>query len=189
MYKKIDLNNGLFTNLISEKSPIAFQLLFKLYRSKLLHFAKNYITIKEDAEEIIQDVFVKIWKNETIYSNFNAYIYKVTRNACLDYLRKKKLTLSIENNLSQIEASINYNALEDEITSALIEKELEEAILGAIEHLPKKCKNVFIMSRMDGLKHKEISKELNISTKTVENHIGKALKFMRLHLREFLTFF
>ncbi len=189
MSNKVDLNNDLFLNLINDKSPIAFQMLFKLYRSKLLHFAHSYISNKEDAEEIIQDVFVKVWKNETIYSNLNGYIYKVTRNACLDHLRKKKLTLNIENNLSQIEASINYSALVDDVTSSIIEKELENAVLEAIEYLPKKCKNVFVLSRIDGLKHKEISKALNISTKTVENHIGKALKFMRLYLREFLTIF
>jgi len=189
MKEKVDINNDLFLNLINEKSAIAFQLLFKLYRIKLLHFAYGYISNKEDAEEIIQDIFIKIWNTENIHTNLNGYIYKITRNACLDYLRKKKLTLNVENNTSQIIASINYNALADDLSSQIIERELEDAILKAAEYLPEKCKNVFLLSRIEGLKHKEISKELNISTKTVENHITKALKHMRLHLRDFLTFF
>ncbi len=189
METRADLNNNLFLSLVNEKSAIAFQLLFKLYRAKLLHFAYSYVSNKEDAEEIIQDVFIKIWKNTTIHTNFNGFIYKVTRNACLDYLRKKKLTLNIENNLLQIEASINYRALADDAASSIMENELEDAILNAVEHLPEKCKNVFMMSRIEGFNHKEISKELNISTKTIENHITKALRHMRLHLRDFLTLF
>jgi len=184
---RADLNNGIFLNLVNEKSAIAFQLMFKLYRAKLLHFAYSYISNKQDAEEIIQDVFVKIWKTNTIHTNFNGFIYKVTRNACLDYLRKKKLTLNIENNFQQIEASINYNALADDSASKIIENELEDAILNAVEYLPEKCKNVFVKSRIEGLSHKEISKELNISTKTIENQITKALKQMRLRLSDFLT--
>ena len=189
MKQKIDLNNDLFLNLINEKSAIAFQLLFKLYRTRLLHFAHSYISNKEDAEELIQDIFVKIWKHDSIHTNLNGFIYKITRNACLDYLRKKKLTLNIESNLSQIEASINYNALADDAASVIVETELENAILHAVEYLPEKCKNVFMMSRIEGLNHKEISQELNISTKTIENHITKALKVMKVHLRDFLPFF
>ena len=188
MKTNIDLHTDTFIKSINEKSPSAFQLLFKLYNAKLLHFTFSYIPNKQDAEEIVQDVFIKIWKNETILTNLNGYIYTVTRNACLDFLRKKKVTLNIENNISQIEASINYNALSDDTAAFIIEKELEEAVLQAIEYLPKRCKDVFILSRIEGFKHKEISKELDISTKTIENHITKALKHMRLHLRDFLTF-
>tara|TARA_R110001583_G_scaffold165450_1_gene318160 strand:+ start:238 stop:801 length:564 start_codon:yes stop_codon:yes gene_type:complete len=183
-----NINNQVFIDLLNEGNANAFQLLFKLYRSKLLYISKNYISNKEDAEEIIQDVFLKVWSNKNIQSNVNGYLYAVTRNACLDYLRKKKLTLNIENNTQQIEACINYAAFADDLASSIVEKELEEAILVGIEFLPDKCKDVFVMSRIEGLKHKEISKELNISTKTVENHITKALKHMRVYLREFLPF-
>ncbi|MGM5470027.1 RNA polymerase sigma-70 factor [Flavobacteriaceae bacterium LMO-SS05] len=188
MITKAEINNDLFITLIKEKSAVGFQLLFTLYRAKLLHFAYGYVSNKEDAEEIVQDVFIKLWKQEDIHTNFNGYIYKVTRNACLDYLRKKKLTLNIENNTVQIEAAINYAALADEQSSLLIENELEQAILKAIDQLPEKCKNVFILSKIEGFKHKDISKALNIRPKTVENHMTRALKFMRVSLKDFLTF-
>jgi len=189
MNNNLNINNSEFIDLINEGDANAFQLLFKLYRSKLLFIANSYISCNEDAEEIIQDVFLKVWSQKNIQTNINGYIYAVTRNACLDYLRKKKQTLNIENNTQQIEASINYKAIADDLASSIIERELEEAIMNGIEFLPEKCKNVFVMSRIEGLKHKEISKELNISTKTVENHITKAIKHMRLYLREFLSFF
>jgi RNA polymerase sigma-70 factor (ECF subfamily) len=188
MKNNVNLNNDQFLSLINERNSEAFHLLFKLYRSKLLHFAYGYVSNKEDAEEIIQDVFIKIWRTENIHTNINAYIYKITRNACLDYLRKKKLTLNIENNTSQLEATVNFNALADDFASKIIEKELEEVILEAADLLPHKCKNIFLLSRFEGLKHKEISEKLDISTKTIENQMTKALKHMRLYLRDFLSF-
>ncbi len=113
---------------------------------------------------------------------------KLPRNACLDYLRTKKQLLNIENNLNQLEASINHTAFSDDTASLLIEKELYEAVLKSIDLLPPKCKDVFVKSRIEGLNHKEISKKMDISTKTIETHITKALKHLRVSLREFLPF-
>ncbi len=182
--------NSIFIKNINEGDQEAFKILFELYYAKLLYIASNYISSREDAEEIVQDVFLKIWKNrKSITTNLNGYIFKVTRNACLDHLRSKKHKLSISNNILQLEALLNHNALADQMTSTIIEKELEARIQISIASLPEKCKRVFIKSRIEGLKNKEISEELNISIKTVENHMSKALKHMRLHLREFLSIF
>ncbi|WP_242203085.1 RNA polymerase sigma-70 factor [Aestuariivivens insulae] len=182
------INNEDFINSINEGDVAAFEILFNLYQSKLLFLASNYIANREDAEEIIQNVFIKIWSKKNIKSNLNGYIYTLTKNACLDYLRTKKQQLNIENNLLQLEASINYNALSDDAASLVLERELNEAVLKSINLLPEKCKDVFIKSRIEGLKHKEISKKMNISPKTVENHLTKALKHLRVSLRDFFHF-
>lgn len=177
-----------FITLINNGDVLAFETLFKLYRSKLLYIASQYVSSKEDAEEIIQNVFLKVWTKKNIQSNINGYLYSITKNACLDHLRSKKQQLQLDNNLAQLEASINYNALSDDSASLIIEKELNVAILKSIDLLPPKCKDVFVKSRIENLKHKEISIEMDISTKTVENHITKALKHLKVTLREFLPF-
>lgn len=190
MKNDFNINSSNFIKDINKGDKGAFKLLFELYYSKLLYFAQSYTSNKEDSEEIIQDVFVKIWnKRDKINTNINGYLFKVTKNLCLDYLRSKKHKLNNSNNMVQLEAYINYNALADKITSTIIEKELEQKILTSIELLPEKCKRVFVKSRMEGMKNKEISSEMNISVSTVENHMTKAIKHMRLHLREFISFF
>ncbi len=179
-----------FIKNINEGNEEAFKVLFELYYGKLLYFAQSYISNKEDAEEIVQDVFVKIWKKRRkIATNINGYLFKTTKNACLDYLRSKKNKLNVSGNLVQLEALLNFHALSDNDASSLIKKELEQKIQAGIELLPEKCKKVFVKSRIEGLKNKEISDELDISVKTVENHMSKAIRHMRLHLREFMSCF
>ncbi|WP_226293995.1 RNA polymerase sigma-70 factor [Aquimarina algicola] len=190
MNRESQITSDFLIKNIREGNEEAFKILFELYYSKLLYVAQNYISNKEDAEEIVQDVFVKIWKKRADISiNINGYLFKSTKNSCLDYLRSKKNKLSRSNNTLQLEAVINYNALSDSSASLLLEKELEQKIYASLSLLPEKCKRVFIKSRIEGLKNKEISDELDISIKTVENHMSKAIKHMRLHLREFLSFF
>ncbi|UNY97528.1 RNA polymerase sigma-70 factor [Zhouia spongiae] len=187
----LDINNQCFINLLREGDDEAHELLYRLYYDKLLLVANSYLNNKEDAEEIIHDVFVKLWrkKNElTIKSSVNSYLYSMTKNFCLDHLRKNKRRLSATDNIIQSEAYINFKALSDDISTKIIEEELEHHIQQAIASLPEKCREVFTKSKVYGLRHKEISEELDISIKTVENHMTKALKHMRLYLREYLPF-
>lgn len=186
----VEIDNAIFIDLLNKGDDKAFETLYELYYNRLLHVAKGYVGNLEEAEEIVQDTFLKIWKKrKKIDSNINGYLYKVTRNSCLDFLRKNKSRIRLHDNFDQKEGWINYISLKDDVASLLIEKELEAQIMVAIELLPEKCRYVFIKSRVEGLKQRDISKELNISINTVENHISKALKHMRLHLREYLTLF
>ncbi len=165
-----------------------FDVLYDLYYQKLYIFAYSYISSKEDAEEIIQDVFVKLWKNRnklSSVSNITGYIYKVTRNSCLDFLRTKKNVLAIESNMLQQQNLLNLHALSDDPSSLIIEKELEAQIMMEISKLPEKCRTVFVKSRIEGLKHKEIAEDLEISTKTIENHISKALRLLKKRFKDF----
>jgi len=169
-----------------------YDLLFKLYSAKLLGIALNYLPAKEDAEEVVQDVFLKLWKKKDylkIESNITGYLYKMTRNACLDVLKHKRNVIHIESYGVYKENILNYNALANDAASNIIEKELEKIIEESIAKLPEKCRKVFIKSRYHRLNHKEISQDMSISTKTVENHITKANKLLKVSLREFLSLF
>ena len=167
--------------------------IFNLYYPRLLFFAKSYVKHHEDAEEIVQDVFVKLFASDKatlkVKSSLNGLLFTMTKNACLDFLRKKKHTLYIDDNSLQKEYLINYKAMDDKESMQIIERELEEQIKLAIAQLPEKCRNVFVKSRFEGAKNKEISEDLNISIKTVENHITKALKHMKEKLSDYLYFF
>lgn len=189
--KAFDINKKPFLTQINQGNVEAHGLLFKLYYDKLMHVAYSYLNNKEDSEELVQEVFVKLWekrKSINIDTSINAYVYNMCRNLCIDHLRKKSRKLSIESSISQEESLINYRALSDDSSSAIMEKELWSQISLALEGLPDKCKQVFTKSRFEGLMNKEISEELDISIKTVENHMSKALKHMRLYLREYLPF-
>ncbi len=188
--RSTDIN--ILLSLIKKGDKLAYRSLYDVYYPKLLHIAKSYVANKQDAEEIVQDVFVKIWKKKQaieVNTNINGYIYQITRNACIDFLRAAKNRLSMQNNMEQLEAALNFYALSDDSASHILEKELKHQILTAIEALPDKCKSIFIKSRMEGLKNIEISKELNISKKTVEGHISKAIKHLRMHLKHYFFFF
>ncbi|WP_394750171.1 RNA polymerase sigma-70 factor [Spongiimicrobium salis] len=186
----LKIDNAIFIELLHKGDDKAFEALYELYYNRLLHVAKGYVSNLEEAEEIVQDTFLKVWKKrKKIDANINGYLYTTVRNSCLDFLRKNKSRVRLYDSFDQKEDWINYVSLKDDVASLLIEKELEAQIKIAIDLLPEKCRNVFIKSRVEGLKQRDISEELNISINTVENHISKALKHMRLHLREFLTLF
>ncbi|CAM4323935.1 RNA polymerase sigma-70 factor [Zobellia nedashkovskayae] len=190
-YKTI--KSELSTHSLNINSDAEFEFIFNLYHSKLLHIANNYVIKKEEAEEIVQEAFIKLWQKRRDLNlqpnKINDYLFIMVKNGCLDHLRKKKRQLSLHGPTQQIEDRINYNALSDDVATSIIAKELTEQIVQAIDLLPPRCKNVFVKSRVEGLNHKEISEKLQISTKTIESHMGKALKHMRFHLQEYLHLF
>jgi len=176
---------------LREGDEVAYETLFRLYYAKLLHLAKNYLVYQEDAEHIVQNIFLKLWEHKSKFTqvtNINNYLYTMCKNACLDQLKHEKIKVKYATHVVQ-KNSIHTAFMEDEAASLLLENELENQIFKSIELLPTKCKQVFMKSRIEGLNHKEIATELGISKKTVENHITKALGHMRLQLKEFLTLF
>ncbi|WP_072994753.1 RNA polymerase sigma-70 factor [Pseudozobellia thermophila] len=167
-----------------------FNIMYGFFKPKLFVIAHSYIASKEDAEEIVHDVLIKLWERRhsiNITTNYTAYIYRMMRNACLDYLRTRKNKLSKELSADQQEFWLNYSALADDASSDIIANELHRLVDRTIQHLPDKCKKVFMKSRFEGMAHKEISRELKISTKTVENHITKALRELKSALKEHLS--
>lgn len=168
----------------------AYEKLFLLYYDKLLHIAKGYIGTKEDAEGVVQNIFLKLWDKKTDFtsiSNVNNYLFTMTKNACLDLIKHRKVKNSFTQEYVAINSDLQQQFIADEETSAFLEKELEQRITKAIELLPKKRKVVFLKSRFEGMKHAEIAESLGISQRTVENHISNSLQHMRLQLKEFLS--
>ncbi len=174
-------NNNNIKNVISDKKK--FEIIFKKYYQQLCAFAYNFMEDLQDAEEIVQDVFVDIWNNNkiNIKISLKAYLYTSVKNKCLN--KKKHILVREEykeENKKNLEQS-NFN------TDQKIEaSELERKIRNLIEKLPLKRQKIFILSRYNGLKYKEIAKKMNISVKTVENQMSSALKFLRKELVEYI---
>ena len=158
-----------------------FEALFRSHYESLHIFAKSFIADPDQAEEIVQDVFFKIWEKRhqlDITTSIKAYLYSSVRNTCLNYIKHLKVRagyadFAMNNNsetFSDVDEQVEYS-------------ELEEKIRALMESLPEQCQRIFRMSRFDGKKQREIAEELGISIKTVENQMGRALKVMREGLK------
>lgn len=161
-----------------------FEAVFRELFIPLCRFAYTFLKDQDISKEIVHDVFVRIWeKKDEIHLDtpLKSYLYTSVRNRSLNYLR--------DNSKIVKEDISNYHDLtKDSMEQAdILElQELEERINISLNNLPEKCAQVFRMNRFDGLRYKEISKKLNISVKTVETHMSKALKLLREDLKDLL---
>jgi len=154
----------------------AFRELFSSYYRPLSVFALKYVGDLESAKEIVQDFFVHLYQNRqslTIRSSLKSYLFQSVRNKSLNHIkqiqtRKKHL----DQYESEQEGTVN-------IENKIIETELEHQIFNIVENLPPQCKNIFTLSRVEGLSNKEIAEKLGISKRTVETQISNALKALR----------
>lgn len=161
-----------------------FNDLFNKHYQELCRVLLPIVKDKDAIEDIVQDVFVKLWirrEELEINTNFKAYIYKAVVLRSFDYLRKQKTVHAAQSELKIVQSQ-SYNSVEDSIQ----EKELTTAIEKGMEEMSESMKSIFYMSRFGGLKNREIAEQLNISIKTVESNMGKALKIMTEHLKPYL---
>jgi RNA polymerase sigma-70 factor (ECF subfamily) len=166
----------------------ALELLFSIYFPRLNDFARNVVKDGVISQDIVQDVFVKVWekKDEIESINMEAYLFRLVRNRCIDYIKHLKV---VNNRMQEIQISSKYEELYriDFIGNepyVLIEQELKLKIEKTIQTLPDRCREVFILSRMNGLKNKEIAEKLNINIKNVERHLSRAMQSFRENLSE-----
>ncbi len=162
----------------------ALEMLFHDYYEPLCQYAFSFLNDREDAEEVVQNSFVRIWekrKEISIQTSAKAYLYRMIRNSCLNEIQHQKVK-SQHQELTKMDSS----GMEQASDAMAIRGELEQKIRFAMEKLPEQCRIVFSLSRFEELKYKEIAAQLNISVKTVENQMGKALKIMRQELKEYL---
>lgn len=155
----------------------------------LYNYANGYTNNDENTREIIQDVFLQLWDNRQKLkddSNLNAYLFTLTRNRCIDLIRRERLRLQFNKDKQQEynRLSENFYALNDPILDDIFASELEHEIDLVIDNLPEQCQKVFNLSRKEGLKNREISEKLNLSQKTVESHISKALRTLRKAIKQ-----
>jgi RNA polymerase sigma-70 factor, ECF subfamily len=166
-------------------NEISFEQLFRSEYKGLCFFALRYVRDMEAAKEIVQDSFLSLWeKRESIdlEKSVKSYIATSIRNKCLNYLRHNKKYYH-----DLLPDDIQNGNLFFESNDLLMETELQARINKAINELPDKCREVFLLSRYDNLKYNEIAARLQISVKTVETQMSKALQLMRQRLSDYLA--
>lgn len=160
-----------------------FDYIFHYYYSGMVVFAMKYTNSKGLAEDLVQDIFIKLWTRRTqitITTSLKAYLFSALRNRCIDYLRRENRR-GLKENESMADKEVPLNP-----QSLLVEAELRELINTAIGKLPPACREIFIMNRFEGLIAAEIAEKKGLSVRTVEKQIGNALKRMRKHLSPYL---
>lgn len=158
-----------------------FEALFRENHAHCLAFATHYTGDPHVGEEIVQQVFLRLWEKRdsiTINGPVKAYLFSAIRNTAISQWRKDTVRSEKENGYgSSKEASVQAG---EEV------RELELLYRQALERLPERCREVFVLSRQQNLKYAEIATAMNISVKTVENQMGKALKILHKELKEYL---
>ena len=161
----------------------AYKMLYQQYAPRLLAFSKKYLQSTEDAEEIVQEVFIRIWeKRDNVDENqsFSSYIFQAAKNRIFNGFRKMvNAQAYLDFVLYSNPTSINHT--EQEVEYREVEAKAKEAVAG----MPPKRREIFLLSREQGLKNREIAEKLNISIKTVENQMGQALKYLKNELKEY----
>lgn len=160
----------------------ALEELFNYYYPRLYQFSRSFLKLEEGIDDILQEVFIKIWKNRAnIRSSetFNPFIFAITRNLLLNELRSRLSKQKIKDEIFKLSVTEEYQSF-DKFEYA----ELKETIDQIVNDLPEKQKEVFLLSRYEGLSHKEIAEKLNISTKTVEYHISQSISAIKSKLKQ-----
>ena len=166
----------------------ALELLFRKFNVRLCAFANKFLNDTEEAQEVVQEMFIKIWEGRDEIDpeeSLKSYIFKIVQNLSLNKLRRKK----VESRYVEIYKQVYLEHKEFSAHESLLAKELEGHISQSIGKLPGECRKIFELSRFEGLKYREIADTLNISIKTVEAQMSKALRSLRIELRDYLTLF
>ena len=159
----------------------AFDIIYRKYSQKLYRFAYSIIKVKPDAEGIVHEVFIKVWKNRNKideYLSFESYLFTITYNTTISFIRKKVK----ENKYTEYLKSIQNPSIQNTIIPEIEYKELKDKSEKIIGLLPPRQKQIYKLSREEELTYKEIAAKLSISVNTVETHMERALKSIRKKL-------
>ena len=168
----------------SEENEAVIRDLFLNYYRPLTAFAFKFVRDVEEAKDVVQSVFIRLLQKSDradILVNPKAYLFKAVANECLNTIKKAKTrSLHEEAYVAEVSSTAFIEAME--------ETEQELKIFNAINNLPPKCREVFVMSRLEERRNNEIADQLNISVRTVETHISNALRTLRASLRSWILF-
>ncbi len=167
--------------LLKQGDALAFDELFEQYGKKLYGFALSYLKTENEAEELVQEVFVRLWENRKSLKpdqTFRSYLFTIALNQIRKYFRKKAIAIRHLSQLDQTDFDYD-NQTEEKIDYASTLSRIEQVI----EQLPSRKKLIFKKSRIDGKTSKEIAEELNITAGTVDNQVSEAMKIIRETLK------
>jgi RNA polymerase sigma-70 factor (family 1) len=179
-----DIEDQVIWKALKEGDTASFEQLYKYY-GKRIHIicTKRFFLSNEDAEEVIQDTFLKIWKNRDhldVTLSIHAYVFTIARSIILNNLRKNATAVAYKNYLILKPDNFNTNTA-DHVDYMDLEKNLQKLL----DDLPPQQKSIFILSKFHDLSNDEIAKKLNLSKRTVENQLYRALKIVKENLKSY----
>lgn len=165
---------------LRRRNPAAFKAIYDLYWTKLYISAFNVLRDKEQAEDVVQEVFSYLWDNATglEIKNLSAWLFTSVRYQVFNVIRSGKVRLRFENLNLVEEVSSNIAEIK------LDREDIQRRLMSGLEELPPRCKEIFLLSRFEYLSHREIAERLGLSEKTIENQITIALKKLRIALQD-----
>ncbi|SMO32206.1 RNA polymerase sigma-70 factor, ECF subfamily [Saccharicrinis carchari] len=185
----MDVLTNELLELLNKKQEAAFEVVFSLYYPRLVYFAKEYVP-HEDAEGLVQDAFIAFWEKHPSLTNkfqLQSYLYTSVKNNCLMHLRHQKVKKRYDEMAAlEMQNLLHLSALKQLDTSIVSFQEIESIIERTMADLPPRCREIFTLSRFENKKNQEVAKALNISVKAVEAQISKALKVLKIALKDFL---
>jgi RNA polymerase sigma-70 factor, Bacteroides expansion family 1 len=184
----LKLSEEKMVTLLKAGDWLAFNSIFNTFYLQLYFHCRKYISDPEEAKDLLQNVFLRLWERRAeieIEVSLKAYLFRSVQNECLNFIRASRPNIS----LSEIESGyiipdVDRFSTPDEDAES---REIEQTIDSIIETLPEQCKRIFIMSRMRGMKNKEIAKQLSVSVRTVDTQIYRALKVLKKGLKAYLS--
>lgn len=165
-------------------SELVFETIFKDYYERLCNYANTYINDIMESEEMVQGTFMILWEKHEIidiHTSLKSYLYRSVHNNCINHIRHQQVRREHSEEYLHF-ADIGYEQAADDI----IGNELQKKINSTIESLPPQCQTAFKLSRFENLTYNEIAEKMGVSVKTIENHMIKALRTLRIELKEYL---
>lgn len=169
-----------------------FDAIFRKTYSRLYFYALSLLSDESDADDVVEEVFVELWKRRDEIewgNNLNSFLYRAVYTRSLNTIKRNSKSTKRLDTLDAINAKrIEWlSSMEQEPISNVEDAELRQTIANAIDELPEKCGRVFRMSYLNGMRNKDIAEEMDLSVRTVEAHMYHALQFLRKRLKQFLT--
>ncbi|MEL7587895.1 MAG: RNA polymerase sigma-70 factor [Prolixibacteraceae bacterium] len=174
-----NINDQELIRLLGEGSKDAFRLLYSRYGVRIRRFAYFYLRQDQDAEELVQDVFLKLWDKRTMLDgsgNLRAYIYKIAVNSIYDFIRRKNVEQAF------LEFSRGSAEESDQTWDDIVYQDMLSHLSRLIEKMPDQRRKIFVMSKEKGLSNDEIAAALKLSKRTVENQLYRATSFLKSNL-------
>ncbi|MFV0268183.1 MAG: RNA polymerase sigma factor [Draconibacterium sp.] len=174
-----EISDQYLASRIKKDDKKAFQKLFERYAPRIYNFSLSYLKDENDTEELVQNVFLKIWEKRDLLNtsqNIKAFIFKIAVNTIYDFIRRK----NIEGAFLDY-ARLNYTANENYTWHSVIFEEMQQNLNALLAQMPEQQQKIFRLSKLEGFSNDEIAQQMNLSKRTVENHLYRALTFLKKH--------